>query len=44
MRLLHGSQSGQELAQEGHIRDVDIAAELDGSDRAPRLIDGAYRA
>lgn len=44
MRLLHGSQSGQELAQENHIRDVDIAAELDGSDRAPRLIDGAYRA
>lgn len=43
MRLLHGSASGQELAQENHIRDVDIAAELDGSDRAPRLIDGAYR-
>lgn len=43
MRLLHGSQSGQELAEENHIRDVDIAAELDGSDRAPRLIDGAYR-
>lgn len=44
MRLLHGSQSGQELAQEGYIRDVDVAAELDGSDRAQRLVDGAYRA
>jgi 2-phosphosulfolactate phosphatase len=43
MRLLHGSQSGQELAQEDYIRDVDMAAELDGSDRAPRLIEGAYR-
>ncbi len=44
MRLMHGSLSGQELAAENHSSDVDIAAELDGSDQAPRLRDGAYRA
>lgn len=44
MRLLHEGQSGQELADEGYIRDVDIAAELDGSDRVARLLDGVYRA
>lgn len=43
MRLMHGSLSGQELAAENHAADVDIAAELDGSDEAPRLVDGAYR-
>jgi 2-phosphosulfolactate phosphatase len=43
MRLLHGSLSGQELGAENHAGDVDVAAELDGSDRVPQLIDGAYR-
>lgn len=43
MRLLHESPSGRELAAENHAGDVDVAAELDGSDRVAKLIDGAYR-
>jgi 2-phosphosulfolactate phosphatase len=44
MRLMRESLSGQELAAEDHPFDVDVAAELDGSDRVARLIDGAYQA
>ena len=43
MRLMHDSLSGRELADELHAGDVDVAAELDGSDRVARLVDGAYR-
>ncbi|MBM3535684.1 MAG: 2-phosphosulfolactate phosphatase [Alphaproteobacteria bacterium] len=43
MRLMHESLSGKELAEEDHKSDVDVAVELDGSDRVSRLIGGAYQ-
>lgn len=42
-RLMLESLSGQELAAENHAGDVAVAAELEASDRIPRLIGGAYR-
>lgn len=34
--------SGRELIARGFVADVDLATELDSSDCAPRLVDGAY--
>ncbi len=42
-RLMVDSLSGRELTAEGHAGDVAVAAELDGSDLAPRLTAGAYK-
>lgn len=42
-RLMLDSLSGRELAAENHAGDVALAAELDSSDLAPKLVDGAYR-
>jgi 2-phosphosulfolactate phosphatase len=36
--------SGRELIEGGYSGDVDLAAELNVSDAAPRLVDGAFRA
>ncbi|MGE0434191.1 MAG: 2-phosphosulfolactate phosphatase [Planctomycetota bacterium] len=40
---IRGCTSGQELIVRGFPGDVELAVELDASDVAPRLIDGAYR-
>lgn len=40
--LLKQCSSGKELIEKECERDVDLAAELDVSDRIPRLVDGAY--
>ncbi|MGI0494643.1 2-phosphosulfolactate phosphatase [Alkalinema pantanalense CENA528] len=40
--LLQQCGSGRELIQRGFPRDVDLSAELDVSNNAPRLIDGAF--
>jgi 2-phosphosulfolactate phosphatase len=42
--LLHACRSGQELIERGFEEDVEIAARLDVSRAAPRLLDGVYRA
>jgi 2-phosphosulfolactate phosphatase len=42
--VLHEAQSGRALIAQGFAGDVALAAERDVSVRAPRLIDGAYRA
>jgi 2-phosphosulfolactate phosphatase len=42
--VLRGGLSGQELIAAGYVDDVDLAAKLDASDAAPRLVDGAFRA
>lgn len=44
LERLCASGSGRELIQRGRATDVDLAAELDASDAAPLLVDGAYRA
>ena len=41
--LLHHCASGRELSGEGYAGDVDVAAELDGSDSVAILRDGAFR-
>ncbi|MEM7739084.1 MAG: 2-phosphosulfolactate phosphatase [Deinococcota bacterium] len=41
-KMLHTCNSGQELIQRGFSQDVDIAAQLEADDVAPRLMDGAY--
>lgn len=41
---LRGSTSGQELARGGRLEDVRIAADLNGSQAAPRKVNGAYQA
>lgn len=40
--MLHGCSSGRELIGEGSTDDVDIAAELDGSDAVAILVNGAF--
>ncbi|MEO5747840.1 MAG: hypothetical protein ABI336_04360 [Humibacillus sp.] len=40
---LSTSVSGRELVEQGWVSDVDIATELDTSNRLPVLRDGAYR-
>lgn len=44
LELLRASGSGQELVERGCAADVALAAELNVSVTAPRLLDGAYRA
>ena len=41
--MLHSCSSGRELAGAGYGTDVDIAAELDDSDAAAILVDGAFQ-
>ena len=41
--LLQNCSSGRELSGAGYAEDVDIAAELDGSERAAILRDGSFR-
>ncbi|HKU02064.1 MAG TPA: 2-phosphosulfolactate phosphatase [Arthrobacter sp.] len=41
--LLQGCSSGRELSGTGYAEDVDIAAELDGSELAAILRDGSFR-
>lgn len=41
-RVLHECASGRELAERGFERDVALAAELDASQAAPILRDGAF--
>jgi 2-phosphosulfolactate phosphatase len=43
LSTLEGSSSGRELIEHGFGEDVEIAADLDCSDCAPVLRDGAYR-
>jgi 2-phosphosulfolactate phosphatase len=40
---LRDCASGRELRMRGHHREIELAAALDVSDHAPRLIEGAYR-
>lgn len=42
-RLMLDSLSGRELSTADYAGDIAVAAELDGSDRVPKLMDGAYR-
>ncbi|MBN8817753.1 MAG: 2-phosphosulfolactate phosphatase [Sphingomonas sp.] len=41
--LVRTSQSGRELIERGYEGDVELALDLDASDGAPLLVDGAYR-
>jgi 2-phosphosulfolactate phosphatase len=41
--LLRGCSSGQELIAKGRLRDVQLAALVNVSETAPRLVDGAYQ-
>ncbi len=41
--VLRAGLSGQELVTAGYPADVELAAALDVSDAAPRLLDGAFR-
>jgi len=43
-RALRECASGRELVEQGWPSDVEIAAELDASDRVPLLVDGAFTA
>lgn len=40
--VLRGCSSGKELIERGNQKDVRLAAQLDGSEYAPVLLDGAY--
>lgn len=40
--LVRGCVSGQELIGRGYAQDVEVAVQLDASDAAPLLVDGAY--
>jgi 2-phosphosulfolactate phosphatase len=42
--LLRGCYSGQELIGKGRLPDIQLAAQLNVSETAPRLVDGAYQA
>lgn len=42
-RLVRTSASGRELIAAGHGGDVEMAVDVDASDGAPLLVDGAYR-
>jgi 2-phosphosulfolactate phosphatase len=39
---VRGCVSGQELIGRGYAQDVEVAVQLDASDAAPLLVDGAY--
>jgi 2-phosphosulfolactate phosphatase len=41
--LVRNCMSGRELLERGFEEDVEIALEVDSSQRAPRLVNGAYR-
>jgi 2-phosphosulfolactate phosphatase len=41
-RILLESASGRELARAGYTADVELAADLDATDRVPVLVDGAF--
>jgi 2-phosphosulfolactate phosphatase len=43
LETLRESVSGRELIERGFSEDVELAADLDSSDTAPLLVDGAYR-
>ena len=42
--LLRGCISGQEILAKGRLRDVELAAQLNVSETAAMLVDGAYQA